>query len=376
MELALSDDQMDLQAAVRAVLDREQPVELCRRVIESRPRGVAPEALKAVDELWTRMVELDWPALMIAEADGGVGLGMLELALVAEELGRALTPGPWLSTTTQFAPVVMVAGDADQRARFLGAVAGGLTGALAIAEGHAWAAAGATTMTPIDGDRWKLDGAKQWVLGADAAVELALVARDTRSDEAVVAVVPIDVDGLTLTATDCLDASRGMATVAFDGVVVPSDRMLTSAAPAPALEQATVALAAEIVGVCQGILDIVLAHVGSREQFGVKIGSFQAVKHKLANMYVAVESARALVRFAAAAIDEGDDRRTLATSMAKASAGDCQRLLAVEGIQCLGGIGYTWEHDMHIYVKRAKTDAAMFGTGAEHRSRVADLIGL
>ena len=142
------------------------------------------------------------------------------------------------------------------------------------------------------------------------------------------------------------------------------------------MQQATVALSAELVGTCQAIFDIVHAYVGEREQFGVKIGSFQAVKHKLANMFVALESARATAYFAAAALAEEDERITMAVPVAKASVGDCQKLMAQEGIQCLGGIGYTWEHDMHIYVKRAKASAALFGTAAEHRRQVADLLGM
>jgi alkylation response protein AidB-like acyl-CoA dehydrogenase len=131
-----------------------------------------------------------------------------------------------------------------------------------------------------------------------------------------------------------------------------------------------------MVGTCQGVFDIVHAYVGEREQFGVKIGSFQAIKHKLANMFVALESARATAYFAAATIAEDDDRRDVAVAMAKASVGDCQKLLAQEGIQCLGGIGYTWEHDMHLFVKRLKTGAALFGTGAEHLEALSHLLGL
>jgi len=142
------------------------------------------------------------------------------------------------------------------------------------------------------------------------------------------------------------------------------------------LQEATTELAAEMVGTYQGIVDILLEHVMAREQFGVKIGSFQAIKHKLANMYVALEATRATVRFAAAAIDEDDPRRILAVSMAKSAAGDCEKLIGVEGIQCLGGIGYTWEHDMHLYVKRIRTATALFGTAAQHRAKIAQLIGL
>ncbi|MGH9029440.1 MAG: acyl-CoA dehydrogenase family protein, partial [Acidimicrobiales bacterium] len=141
-------------------------------------------------------------------------------------------------------------------------------------------------------------------------------------------------------------------------------------------DESATALSAEIVGVCQSMFDIVSSYATEREQFGVKIGSFQVIKHKLADMYVALESARAVCYFAALCIAEGDDRRSLAVPTAKSGAGDCQKLIAQQSIQCLGGIGYTWEHDIHLFVKRAKASAALFGTSAEHRERVARLIGL
>ncbi len=180
---------------------------------------------------------------------------------------------------------------------------------------------------------------------------------------------------------DDIDASRQYATVVLDGTRVDDDRVLGepgTGGPAlrRAMDEAAAALSAEMVGTCQAIFDIVHTYVGEREQFGVKIGSFQAVKHKLANMFVALESARATTYFAALTIAEDDDRRELAVATAKASVSDCQRLIAQEGIQCLGGIGYTWEHDMHMYVKRVKATAAMFGSGAHHRARVAQMIGL
>ena len=136
------------------------------------------------------------------------------------------------------------------------------------------------------------------------------------------------------------------------------------------------ALAAETVGACQSILDVSLEHAKTRVQFDVPIGSFQAMKHKFADMYVALERARALCYFAAVAIAEEDERRSLAVAMAKAAAGECQQLVAQEGVQALGGIGFTWEHDMHLYVKRAKAGDAVFGTAREQRARVAELVGL
>jgi alkylation response protein AidB-like acyl-CoA dehydrogenase len=142
------------------------------------------------------------------------------------------------------------------------------------------------------------------------------------------------------------------------------------------LDEATCALAIEMVGTCQTIFDMTLEYAKQREQFGVPIGSFQAVKHKLVDMYVALNRARACAYFAAATVAENDPRRSLAVSMAKAAAGDAQRIIGQEGIQIHGGIGYTWEHDLHLFVKRAKTGDALFGGAADHRQRVARLIGL
>ena len=145
--------------------------------------------------------------------------------------------------------------------------------------------------------------------------------------------------------------------------------------PAARVEEAAVALALETVGTCQTIFDITLEYAKNRRQFGVPIGSFQAIKHKFADMLIALERARATAYFAALTIADDDDRRTLAAAVAKAAAGDCQRLIGKEGIQIHGGIGYTWEHDMHLYVKRAKSNDAFFGGTAWHRSRIASLIG-
>ena len=131
-----------------------------------------------------------------------------------------------------------------------------------------------------------------------------------------------------------------------------------------------------MVGTCQSIFDVALAYAKERHQFGAPIGSFQAIKHKFADMLVALERARAASYFAAATIAENDDRRALAVAMAKAAAGDAQRLIAQEGIQIMGGIGYTWEHDMHLYVKRAKAGDALLGTSSDHRAQVARIIGL
>jgi alkylation response protein AidB-like acyl-CoA dehydrogenase len=239
----------------------------------------------------------------------------------------------------------------------------------------------AAVATPSGGG-WRLEGEKHAVLDGAKADELVVSARlsGTSGAEGIGLFVVPQAEA-EVTAVHGIDLTRQLCRVRLAGVDVDASRALGEpGAAGPALsrvlERSTVGLCAEMVGTSQAIFDIVLAYVKEREQFGVKIGSFQAIKHKLANMFVALEAARATTYFAAATIDEDDERRALAVSMAKSAAGDCQKLMAQEGIQCLGGIGYTWEHDMHLYVKRQKVQAALFGTGAEHRARVATHLGL
>jgi len=376
VELEFTDEQEELRDGVRAMLARECPMSLVREIVEDGT---------SADSLWKQMVDLGWPALTIAEEHGGLGLGTVELAVVVEELGRAVAPGPYLPTVSQFAAVVREAGSPEQQAHFLGGVAEGtLTGALALAEsGVAADPARVTASASRHGDDWRLSGTKQAVLGGADADEIAVVARveGTTGDDGIgVFVVPrADVAVTPLTA---LDMSRTLATVVLDGTTVPSDRVLgepgpeTATAVRRAVEEAVIALALETVGVCQTILDVTLEYAKHREQFGVPIGSFQAIKHKFADMLVALERARATGYFAALTLAEDDDRRALAASTAKVAAGDCERLLSKEGIQIHGGIGYTWEHDMHLFVRRAKTNSLLLGTAADHRARIADLLGV
>jgi alkylation response protein AidB-like acyl-CoA dehydrogenase len=372
MELEFTPEQEELRNGVRSVLSRECSMSLVRAVVEDGAPATG---------LWAQMVELGWPALTIADELGGLGLGAVELAVVVEELGRVLAPGPFVPTVTQLAPVVRELGTREQQQRFLSPVAHGeLTGTLAITERGSGIDFGAvrTTARPSDGG-WKLDGRKTGVLGAADADEIAVVARVGEGDGGVATFV-VPSSALVVEPVAAFDGTRSLANVVLDDVSVSSDRLLgdpgVSAANGlrRAIDEAVVALALETVGACQTIFDVTLEYAKQREQFGVPIGSFQAIKHKLADMLVAVERARATGYFAALAIAEDDDRRAAATSTAKIAAADCQRLLAKEGIQIHGGIGYTWEHDMHLYVRRVKTNAQLLGTEAEHRARLADLL--
>src|SRR5581483_5841962 len=304
MQLEFTDEQDELRDGVRQMLARECPMSLVRAVVE---KGATPDA----DALWKQMVELGWPALTVPEEYGGLGLGMVELAVVVEELGRVMAPVPYLATAGQFAPAVRELGGDDQRARFLGAVADGtLTGTLAIAEvGGSYDPAHMRAEAAADGDGYVLTGTKQAVVDGATVDEIVVVARVAGSDGAAgVGAFVVPRPDVSVTPVDALDATRGLATIELGGVRVGPERVLGSPGPGVAaglvraLEEATVALAVEMVGTCQTIFDVTLEYAKQREQFGVPIGSFQAIKHKFADMLVALERARATAYFAALTI--------------------------------------------------------------------------
>jgi alkylation response protein AidB-like acyl-CoA dehydrogenase len=376
MELEFTEDQEELRDGVRTMLAGECPMTFVRQVVEE---GVS------ADPLWKQMVELGWPALTVPEADGGLGLGAVELAVVLEELGRSVGPGPFLPTTTQFVPLVRELGTAEQRARFLGGVAeGAITGTLALVEpGHGIGLSGLTTTATETADGLVLDGTKEFVLEGQSVDEIAVVAGlgSSAADDALAVCVVAAAD-VTIEPLHPFDATRGLARVLLDGVAVPADRVLgtpgsvTALGVERALHEAAMGVAVECVGTCQVMFDITLDYAKQREQFGVPIGSFQAIKHKFADLLVALEKARASAYFAALTIAEDNARRAIASSAAKVAAADCERAMSKEGIQLHGGIGYTWEHDMHLYVRRAKSDSLLIGSPGEHRERIARALGL
>lgn len=382
MDLDFTPDQEALRDSAHAVLAKECPIDAVRDAIEARWEDpAAPAAIVAT--LWPTLVELGWPGLTVPEEFGGVGLGPVEMAIVAEELGRVMAPGPLLPTLTQFVPVVVECGDRAQQEQWLGAIANGeSTGALAVAEEHgSFDPSHTGTVIERDGDRIRLVGAKRAVMEATTVDTYAVVARETGTtgtDGLVVVLVP-RTDASSVTPIRALDRSRPYARVEFAEVAVTPDAIFTVGGHAGlirALEAATVAVAAEMVGTAQTIFDIVLEYAKARHQFGVPIGSFQSMKHKFADLYLVLERARATVYFAALTMAQEDDRRALAVAMAKTAAGDAKAALAKQGIQILGGIGMTWEHDMQMYVRRLHSDEAMFGTATVQRSRVADLLGV
>ena len=366
MEFEFTDDQLELQRAVRDVLNAEAPPELARAVADGESDG---------GEFWDTLVGLEWPAMALPTEAGGLGFGWVELAIVLEELGRHASPGPFVATVTQFAPLVLEVAGPGEAAELLADVAAGrTTGTIAVDEGAGtWDPAGVQATARRDGDDYVLSGIKHYVVDGASADQVAAVVR--LEGELRVVLVPSS----SVQADEVVPIDPGIrhSTVNLDGVRVPADRLLGQAdatgAICRALEESVAAVAAVTVGACQRIFDIINEHAKERVQFGVPIGSFQAVKHKLADMYRDIERARVLVYYAALTLAEDHPDRTLAASMAKASAGEAQRRCVQDGLQLAGGIGYTWEHDLHLFLRRAKVGELHFGSASHHRRNVARL---
>ena len=371
MDFEFTEDQLGLRDNVRSVLAGACPTSLVRAIYDDGATG---------EGLWKQMVDLYWPALGIPEECGGLGLGYIEIGILAEELGRAVAPGPLLATVAQFVPMVREAGSDAQRRRFLAGVAdGSVVGTVAVAEGSDWEPGSGRVAARLDGADWVLSGTKRFVFDASNATEVAVVA--TGADGLGVFVLPAD--AVTIVPTAMMDRTLQLADVTFLDVPVPADRVLVApgdgraaAAIQRAMEEATVAMALSTVGTCRAIFEMTLQYAKDRVQYGRPIGSFQALKHRFADFFLEVERATSLAYYAAMTIAEDDARRSVAVSMAKAAAGDCERLAAQEGLQLHGGIGYTWEHDLHFFLKRAKAGGVLWGNAAHHRARIATRLGL
>lgn len=341
MDLEFTPDQLELRDNARSVLAAECPPSLVRAVYEGEGDG---------DKLWSTLCDLGWPGIGIAEDNGGLGLSFVEVALVVEELARVVAPTPFLATVTQFAP--MVRGSAKE----------------AMVPGHDFNGAVAYD-ADVTFDGSVLNGTARFVQDGAWADEIAVVVGDR------VIVVP-QFEDIDLQPVKVIDATMSMAHVTFRNVTVEADQILDGIDIQRARDEAVVAMALSTVATCRAIFEQTLEYAKQREQFGKPIGSFQALKHRFANMYLEVEKATALCYYAALTIAEDDPRRTIAASMAKAGASECQRLVARDGLQIHGGIGFTWEHDLHFWLKRAKAGDALLGNGAFHRARLATLMGL
>jgi len=361
MDLELSDDQFELRDNIRSVLDGACPPAVVRSVYEGSGTS-AP--------LWAQMVELYWPALGVSEDAGGLGLSFMEVGLLAEELGRVAAPGPMLAMVSQYIPTLVAAGATELVAD---AITTTKIGALAYAENGRWDPTAVTTTAVSAPTGWVIEGRKDSVLAGATADRFAVVAQ---TDDGL-GVFLVDAGDATVETAQQIDPGAELADVIFHNaaateLIAPGS---ADAALAAITAQATVAMALHTVGACRRIFEVTLDYAKIREQYDKVIGSFQALKHRFAEMYLSVERANAVAYYAALAIAENDAARTEAVHIAKAAAGDCQRLLAEDGLQLHGGIGYTWENDLHFLLKRAKVGEALCGSRAFHRARLAELLG-
>jgi alkylation response protein AidB-like acyl-CoA dehydrogenase len=303
-----------------------------------------------------------------------------------EEMGRAVLPGPYFATALLGGAAIREAGSAAQRQQYLRQIAEGTTRAtLAAVEPNArWDASGIMMTARQTGGGFSLSGTKLFVPDAHLADVLVVAARtrdgSTLDDGVSLFLVPRQTHGITVALMPSIDETRKLCEVRFDNFAVPSSALLGELHQSwPALarvyDAAAVALAAEICGGAERILEITVEYAKLREAFGKPIGSYQGVKHKCADMLVEVENAKSLTYYAAWAIDENQPDAPMAVSMAKAYASDASRKVSNAGIQLHGGIGMTWEHDLHLYMKRAKASEVAFGDATWHRERVAALMG-
>jgi alkylation response protein AidB-like acyl-CoA dehydrogenase len=379
MDFGFNDEQELLRSTARKFLENECPSEFVRKRM-AEPAGVT-------DEFWAKVAEQGWLGLVFPEAYGGSGLGFVDLTVLMEEMGRAVMPGPFVSTVLLGGLTILEAGSSAQKEAWLPKVAGGRAKtALAWTEPSGrWDAAGVTTTAKPAPGGWVLSGTKLFVLDAHLADVLVVVARsaETKQPEEGISLllVPKATPGLEVRLLPTMDQTRKLCEVSLNDVRVDAGAVLGSVgggwAPlARVVERATVALCAEMCGGAQRVLDMTVDYAKIRVAFGRPIGSYQGVKHKAADMLVDVENAKSLTYYAAWAVDENVPEAALAASMAKACCSDAYRKVAAAGIQLHGGIGFTWEHDLHLYFKRAKSSEFTFGDATYHRERVAQLIAL
>ena len=379
MKFAFNEEQEELRRQARAFLDKHSSSERVRAAMQI-DRGYE-------EDVWRRIGgELGWTAITIPEAHGGLGLGYVELVALFEETGRALLCSPLFSTVALATNALLAAGDSERATELLPKIAAGETTAtLAYTEeSGSWDPAALSATVRRDRDEFVLDGVKAFVPDGHCTDWLLVAARAPGSSgEAGISLfaLPAHSAGVTRRLCPTMDQTRKQAEVLLDSVRLPVSALVGTEGRAwpvisRTLDLAAIALAAEQVGGAQRCLDMTVAYANDRKQFGRPIGSFQAIKHKCADMLLKVESARSAAYYAgwAASVDEVE--LPAVASLAKAYCSDAYFHCAAEAIQIHGGVGFTWEYDVHLHFKRARSTEAFLGSPAHHRELVARRIGL
>lgn len=329
--------------------------------------------------IWKEMADMGWAGLAIAEDHGGAGFGPVEMSVLLEEMGRAVTPGPFFASAVLATTAIQEVATPEQCAELLPSLASGeKTASLAIFEkAHDRTPGDTSTVASRTDDGWKIEGTKRAVLSGETA-DMILVTAAT-DDGLGLFVIDGDAPGVEIEPEPVLDLTRRQATVKLDSVTVGEESRLGDGDAAPGLERALsmarVALAAEQVGGAQRCMEMSVDYAKTRHQFGRPIGSFQAIKHRCANMLMKVEHARSAAYYAAR-VTEDPEELALAAPLAAAVASEAYVWVAGETIQVHGGIGFTWEHDAHVYLKRAKASSLLFGSPGYQRDLLGKAIGI
>jgi alkylation response protein AidB-like acyl-CoA dehydrogenase len=379
MNLGVSAEQRELRDSVRRFLAERAPLTRVRELMETAD-GIDPGVWRQAS------TQLGLPGIAVPEEYGGAGFSFAEQAIVLEELGAALFTGPYLASAVLAVTALLASDDEEARKDLLPGIAAGETVAtLAFTEdGGSWDPASIRLAATPDDTGWRLDGHKSFVLdGHTADLILAVAAAGTDGQLSLFAVNAVNAVnagdmGLTRHALPTLDQTRKLARLAFNGTPA---RLVGEPGAARAvldrtLDVAAIALAAEQLGGAQRALDMAVAYAKVRQQFGRPIGSFQAIKHRCADLLLEVESLRSAVGYAAAAVTADSTEVRVLAPLLKAYASEVYSHVAGENIQIHGGIGFTWEHDAHLYLKRAKASELFLGDASYHRDRLATRIGL
>ena len=378
MALALNNEQRFLKQTAAEFFAQQAPIAQLRQLRDQHSADGFDRAT------WQEMVELGWSGILIPERFGGSDFGFLGLALVLEESGRTLAATPLLATALIGASALLLGGSAAQQQAHLPAIAAGQRlSALAIEEQGRHAPYQIACRVERQGGGFVLDGSKQFVIDGHVADLLIVSARSRgqpgERDGITLLLVPADAPGVTITRNRMVD-SRNAASIRFDRVKLEADALLGQEGEGAALldallDRARIGLAAEMLGSLQECFERTIGYLKERQQFGVAIGSFQALKHRAAQMFCEVELCKSVVLQAASSIDDAPDQSALLASLAKARLCDTATLVSNEGIQMHGGIGMTDEFDIGFFIKRARVAAHAFGDANYHRDRYATLDG-
>jgi alkylation response protein AidB-like acyl-CoA dehydrogenase len=356
MQFGLNESQEFLKNSARKFFAGECPSAEMRRLMETDT---------AYDStLWSKLVEQGYTGITFPEAYAGVGLGKVELVLLMEEAGRALLPGPFFSTVVLAGSVLDAVGTPEHKNRYLEPICKGeVRATVAILEAGAnWN----PREVQLSASNGKLTGEKLFVSDAAVADFLLVVARNG------IFVVDSKSHGLKITPMSSMDRTRKLYAVEFNNT--PAKELGSNVNLPRAFDIATAALAAELVGGMQRTLDMTVEYATTRKQFGKPIGIFQAVQHQCADMYLETESSRSAVYYAGWALEENSPDAAVAVSIAKMYCSDAARTVGNRGIQIHGGMGFTWENDLHLYYRRAKSSETAFGDATFHRERIASMV--